>query len=83
MIDSGIADVSGRLKHLLAESPLAELRRVHVDVEDNRILLSGKVRSFYAKQMAQETVRELASSRELSLVNSLDVSDYPSDELSS
>jgi osmotically-inducible protein OsmY len=57
MIDSGFRDVTGRVKHLLAASPIADLRHIKVVQQGDQVLLQGRVRSFYAKQMAQETVR--------------------------
>lgn len=57
MIDSGIRDISGRLRVLLAESPIAEIRHLRVQQDGDRVFLAGKVRSYYAKQMAQETIR--------------------------
>lgn len=71
MIDSGIRDVTGRLKLLLAKSPIAEVRRIRVEQDGNRVLLSGRVRSFYAKQMAQETIRHAGDG--LHIVNSVNV----------
>jgi osmotically-inducible protein OsmY len=57
MIDSGFRDVTGRVRHLLASSPIADLRRLKVVQQGDQVLLQGRVKSFYAKQMAQETVR--------------------------
>ncbi|MEM8733059.1 MAG: BON domain-containing protein [Planctomycetota bacterium] len=71
MIDSGQRDVTGRLRILLSESPIAEIRRVKVEQQGDRVLLQGRVRSFYAKQMAQETVREAAG--KLHIVNTVSV----------
>ncbi len=71
MIDSGFRDITGRIKHLLAESPIAELRRIHVEQDGERLLLQGKVRTFYAKQMAQETARRAGTG--LHIVNSVNV----------
>ncbi len=71
MIDSGFRDVTGRIEYLLAESPIAEVRRIRVEQEGDRILLQGQVRSFYAKQMAQETIRRAVQN--LHIVNSVNV----------
>lgn len=71
MIDSGFRDVTGRIRLLLAESPIAEIRRVRVEQHGDQVLLQGRVRSFYAKQMAQETVRQAVG--ELQIVNSVNV----------
>jgi osmotically-inducible protein OsmY len=71
MIDSGFQDITCRIKLLLAESPLAEVRQVRVEQDGDRVVLFGRVRTFYAKQMAQETIRPATSG--LHIVNSLAV----------
>lgn len=71
MIDSGFRDVTGRVKHLLAASPIADLRHLKVVQQGDQVLLQGRVRTFYAKQMAQETVRRAIHG--LQLVNSVSV----------
>lgn len=71
MIDSGFRDVTGRIRHLLAESPIAEVRRVRVEQQGDQVFLQGRVRSFYVKQMAQETVRRAVG--KLRIVNSVSV----------
>ena len=71
MIDSGFRDVTGRLKILLSESPIAEVRKIRVEQEGDQVLLHGRVRTFYAKQMAQETIRSAV--RGLHIVNSVSV----------
>ena len=71
MIDSGYRDITGRIRHLLAESPIAEIRRLHVEQEGDCLLLHGRVKTFYAKQMAQETARRACSG--LHIVNSVNV----------
>ncbi|MCR9292402.1 MAG: BON domain-containing protein [bacterium] len=71
MIDSGFRDVTGRIRHLLDESPIAEVRRIQVERHGDQVFLQGRVRSFYAKQMAQETIRRAAG--DLQIVNSVSV----------
>ncbi|HBE71959.1 MAG TPA: transport-associated domain protein [Planctomycetaceae bacterium] len=71
MIDSGYRDLTCRIRHMLSESPISDLRSVQVETDGNRILIHGRVRTFYAKQMAQETVRR--ASKEVLIVNSLNV----------
>ncbi len=71
MIDSGFRDITGRIKLLLSESPIAEVRRIRVEQDGERVLLQGRVRTFYAKQMAQETARRANSG--LHIVNSVNV----------
>lgn len=56
----------------LADSNVAELRFLRVDESDNEICLTGRVRSFYHKQLAQEAIRPVAAGRQV--VNRVDVS---------
>ena len=46
---------------VLAKSSIRELRHLRVDGTANQLQLSGEVRSFYHKQLAQETVRTVAA----------------------
>ncbi len=71
MIDSGYRDLTGRIRVLLSESPIAEVRQLKVEQDGDRLLIQGRVRSFYVKQMAQETIRNAVG--ELHIVNSVDV----------
>lgn len=41
----------------LAQTGVGELRRLRVDAVDDLLKLSGAVRSYYHKQLAQETLR--------------------------
>ena len=50
---------------------MAEVRRIRVEQDGDRLLLQGRVRTFYAKQMAQETIRSAANG--LHIVNSVRV----------
>ncbi|TWT75141.1 BON domain-containing protein [Allorhodopirellula solitaria] len=58
---------------VLAESSVSELRRLRVEESDQSIYLSGRVRSFYHKQLAQEAIRPVADGRQV--VNRVDVCD--------
>ena len=71
MIDSALCDFTGRIKSLLLTSPIAEVRRIRVVQDGDRVLLQGRVRTFYAKQMAQETARRANCG--LYIVNSVSV----------
>jgi hypothetical protein len=51
--------------NVLAKSSVRELRQLHVDRNANKLQLSGIVRSFYHKQLAQETVRSVAAGMQL------------------
>lgn len=71
MINAGMRDVTDRVRQILADSPHTELRCLQVEQLGNRFFIRGKVGSFYAKQMAQETVR--GAVRGLRLVNNVSV----------
>ncbi len=45
---------------MLSKSSVAELRNLRVDESASELKLSGRVRSFYHKQLAQETIRMIA-----------------------
>ncbi len=56
---------------VLASSSVRDLRKIRVDRSDNQIELSGTVRSFYHKQLAQEVIRTVASG--MQVINRVDV----------
>ncbi len=64
-------DVEKRARTALATSPISALRDLDVERQGEQLLISGRVRSFYHKQLAQELVLAVAS--ELHIVNSVDV----------
>lgn len=55
----------------LTASPLGQLRRLVVTADDNQVVITGRVSSYYLKQMAQETVRHAL--RERTLLNRVEV----------
>lgn len=55
----------------LSNSPLPQLRRLEVAVSDGEVLITGRVGSYYLKQMAQEAVRPAVGRRRL--VNRVEV----------
>ena len=55
----------------LASSPIHALRDLQVERNKDGLLISGRVDSFYHKQLAQEVVRAVAN--EFQVVNSIDV----------
>ncbi|TWU65732.1 MULTISPECIES: BON domain-containing protein [Crateriforma] len=59
----------------LAESSVSELRFLRVDESENSLHLTGRVKSFYHKQLAQELVRPLADGRQV--VNHVNVCHQP------
>ena len=60
-------DVAKAASEVLANSSVRELRQLRVDRSADKLQLTGLVRSFYHKQLAQETVRSVAAG--LTLVN--------------
>jgi osmotically-inducible protein OsmY len=58
---------------VLSASPMPELRRLAVEATDEVIILSGRVSSYYLKQMAQECVRTATAGRRV--VNRVEVAD--------
>ena len=60
-----------RAQEALHASPIHAMRKLLVERCGESLVISGKVSSFYQKQMAQEIV--LAVTREFPLVNSVDV----------
>jgi hypothetical protein len=55
----------------LTSRPLGQLRRLVVIADDNVVVITGQVSSYYLKQMAQETVRPLVGER--TLLNNVEV----------
>jgi osmotically-inducible protein OsmY len=60
MAESLSPDVRVQAQRALANSPVFDLRTLQVDVVDGSLLLSGRVETFYHKQLAQEAVRHVA-----------------------
>lgn len=50
---------------VLTTSPLPQLRRLVVTVSDQEVVISGRVPSFYFKQLAQETVKPTIGPRRM------------------
>lgn len=49
----------------LSTSPLPELRRLVVHESDEEVVITGRVSSYYMKQLAQEAVRSVIGPRRL------------------
>jgi osmotically-inducible protein OsmY len=49
----------------LSASPLPELRRLVVETTETEVVISGRVSSYYLKQLAQEAVRIAVGHRRL------------------
>jgi hypothetical protein len=66
-----VKDIQPRAQLALQASPIFALRDVRVDQTGDSLMLSGRVSSFYHKQLAQEIVRAVAEGVEV--VNTIDV----------
>lgn len=74
MSDVCLADPVAQAKSALTESPVFALRDLDVVQSGRRLLISGRVSSFYHKQLAQEVVRRYANG--MRVVNSVEVTDW-------
>jgi osmotically-inducible protein OsmY len=54
-----------RVQTALQHNPHFHGRQVHFRTEEGRVVLSGEVRSFYHKQMAQEVLRRVEGIEEI------------------
>lgn len=53
-----------RVSQRLAESSVSELRQIRVDGRPEGLQLTGRVGSYYHKQLAQETIRDVVGGRQ-------------------
>ncbi len=60
-----------RAQTALNSSPIPVLRELHVQQAGQSLVISGRVDSFYHKQLAQEAIRAVC--RDVELVNSVNV----------
>jgi len=65
------ADARSRAQAALTASPVYSLRDLRVEEHGQQLMISGRVDSFYLKQLAQEVVRTVADGRHV--VNSINV----------
>ena len=63
--------ISDRVQAALQSSPLMAMRKLVAECSGGRILISGRVSSFYQKQQAQELVR--AEAPGIVVVNEVEV----------
>ena len=59
MANTQLADLVTDVKQALDNSPVFSLTQLQIQIEDDQLVLSGKVNTFYQKQLAQETVRSV------------------------
>ncbi len=71
MAELSLQVVQPRAQNALSASPIYALREIRVEQQEERLLLSGIVPSFYHKQLAQEVVRAVAEG--LEVVNAIHV----------
>lgn len=71
MIKTAHQNVEQAATDALANNSVRELRMLRVDRSANELQLSGRVQSFYHKQLAQEAVRSVAKG--MAVVNRVDV----------
>lgn len=71
MIQTADQEITIAAAAVLANNSVRDLRHLRVDHNNNKLHLSGRVRSFYHKQLAQEAVRAVAAG--LTVVNKVDV----------
>lgn len=50
---------------VLTSSPLPQLRRLSVTATDHEVVITGRVTSYYMKQLAQESIRSVLGTRRL------------------
>ena len=48
-----------RINDALTANPYLPKQQVRIEAADGRVVLTGNVRSFYQKQMAQESIRRI------------------------
>ena len=55
-LPSATAHIEALVQSRLRGSPYPSVQRLNCDIEDGRVVLSGRVRSFFEKQVAQESI---------------------------
>lgn len=66
--------VESEAQHLLAQSNYLALRRLRCEFHDGRLILNGRVPTYYLKQIAQTIVRQLPAVRRID--NRVDVAEF-------
>ena len=62
MVDAQLAD---RVHLALEQNPHLGRRRLELETTEGRVILRGKVHSFFQKQMAQESIRRIEGVTEI------------------
>ena len=71
MPESTFSRVHSQAQEALGCSPIFALRRLQINCQGESLVLSGRVATYYHKQLAQEVVREATEGVEV--VNSIHV----------
>ncbi len=67
-----MSPLDSQLQAALVQNPFLSGRKLRIETNEGRVTLHGTVRSYYHKQMAQESLRNLAGIAEIE--NRLEVS---------
>jgi osmotically-inducible protein OsmY len=59
MRDSGSLCLEHRVQDAINQNPYLSRRELHCEALDGKVVLRGRVRSYFQKQMAQESVRHI------------------------
>lgn len=68
---ASITKTLDRARCALTNSPIMVLRELEVEQNGEALVISGRVNSFYEKQLAQEAIRAVC--RDIDLCNTVDV----------
>jgi osmotically-inducible protein OsmY len=60
-----MSPLDSQLQNALAQNPFLSGRKLRIELSDGRVTLHGTVNSYYHKQMAQESLRNLAGVAEI------------------
>lgn len=70
-METSVNGIESKVQNALANSPLHALRRLVVECDNEHVVISGRVATFYQKQQAQEVVRSHADG--MQVVNQVEV----------
>ena len=62
---SKVASLQDQVEIILSANPYLTHQKLQLETERGRVVLRGVVRSFYQKQMAQETLRHIDGVEEI------------------
>ncbi|MEM7455523.1 MAG: BON domain-containing protein [Planctomycetota bacterium] len=65
-------DLSARISTVVASNPFLNSKKIHFRTDGSRVVIRGRVETFFRKQMAQEAVRDVEGVE--SIDNQLEVS---------